>query len=178
MKNVLKKLKVLFTCIAWVYNWRNILVIYDPKLWRHGKKKTDITTAINIATKKRLPHVVKELQSKLESLSPHVSHTTVKHAKEKHLASKNLKNELQSLADRRFQRLKETATERVIAIMAMWAQHEENNARRELEALGETIREIERAVTEEHIEADGGAHLFAAKASGSAAASLATASRR
>jgi len=142
------------------------------------EKKTDITTAINIATKKRLPLVVKELQSKLESLSPHVSHTTVKHAKEKHLASKNLKNELQSLADRRFQRLKETATERVIAIMAMWAQHEENNARRELEALGETIREIERAVTEEHIEADGGAHLFAAKASGSAAASLATASRR
>ena len=88
------------------------------------EQKTDITTAINIATKKNLPALVEELKVKLESLSPSISHTSVKKAKEKHLVSKAVKDDLQKLAERRFQRARETSTERVIAMIKMWAERE------------------------------------------------------
>jgi len=127
------------------------------------ERKTDITTAINIATRKRLPLLVSELQAKLESLSSSVSHTTVKQAKERHLKSKSLKSDLHSLANRRFQRAKEAGTDKVAAIIRLWAQYEETVACEELKALGEVIREIERNVREGDIEADGGAHLFASR---------------
>lgn len=86
------------------------------------ERKTDITTAINIATRKRLPLLVKELEAKLEFLSPSVSHTTVKQAKERHLKSKSLKLELQNLANRRFERAKEAGTDKVATIIRLWAQ--------------------------------------------------------
>lgn len=85
------------------------------------EKKTDITSAINIATRKRMPKLVQELQTKLEAVDPNVSHTTVKEAKEAHLESKALKAELSLLSDRRLTRGRETSTERVIALMAVWA---------------------------------------------------------
>lgn len=57
---------------------------------------------------------------KLEAL-PQVSHTTVIKAKESHLASKTLKSDLHKLANKRFGRAQEVSTERVIAIMSLWA---------------------------------------------------------
>ena len=65
-----------------------------------------------------------ELKAKLEALSASVSHTAVKEAKERHLTSKALKADLQILANRRFQRAKEVATERVITILRLWSQRE------------------------------------------------------
>ena len=64
------------------------------------EKKTDITTAINIATKKRLTLLVKELKQKLELIGSNgdVSYSSVKEAKERHLGSKALKVELEVLA--------------------------------------------------------------------------------
>ena len=88
------------------------------------EQKTDITTAINIATKKNLPALVEELTVKLESMSPSISHTSMKKAKEKHLISKSVKEDLKKLAERRFQRTRETSTERVITMIKMWAQRE------------------------------------------------------
>lgn len=88
------------------------------------EKKTDITTAINIATKKRLPLLVQELQAKLAAVRPNVTHTTVKESKEIHLLSKNLKTELAVIAMRRFQRARENALEQVIGIMTEWARCE------------------------------------------------------
>jgi hypothetical protein len=85
------------------------------------EEKTDITAAINVAMKKNLPGLVEELQGKLDSLPSNISHTFVKQAKERHLISKNIREDLQKLAERRFQRAKETSTERVIAMIRMWA---------------------------------------------------------
>lgn len=127
------------------------------------EKKTDITTAINIATKKRLPLLVKELKSKLASLGPEVSHTNVKEAKERHLGSKALKGELEALASRRFNRLKRASLDRVRSLVKLWTEHEQSAARREIKSLDEAIKEVEQAVSinEIIIKADGGAHLFA-----------------
>jgi len=125
------------------------------------EQKTDITTAINIATKKNLPALVDELRVKLESLSPSISHTSMKKAKEKHLASKLVKEDLQKLAERRFQRTRETSTERAIAMIKMWSQHEEKVTHDELRVLGELINEMEKHITRDIIEKDGGAHLLA-----------------
>lgn len=91
----------------------------------------------------------------------YVSQTVVKQAKDKHLTSKSIKNDLEDLANRRFQRDKESATKRATSIIQLWLEHEENVALEEMKALGESIREIERTVTEEDIKADGGPHLFA-----------------
>jgi hypothetical protein len=88
------------------------------------EKKTDITSAINIATRKRMPVLVKELQTKLEAVGADVSHTTVKEAKEAHLESKTLKQELHTLAMRCLTRSRETSTERVIALMTVWSKGE------------------------------------------------------
>jgi hypothetical protein len=57
---------------------------------------------------------------KLDGL-PQVSHTTVIKAKENHLASKVLKSDLQKLANRRLGRAQDVSTERVIAIVSLWA---------------------------------------------------------
>jgi len=84
------------------------------------EKKTDITTAINIATKKRLDLLVQELRTKLASLSS-VTHTSVKEAKERHLGSKALKTELESLACQRFQQVKELSTKNVVSTIRQWA---------------------------------------------------------
>jgi len=126
------------------------------------EKKTDITTAINIAQRKRLPLLVDELKAKLESLPPNISHTSVKQAKERHLASKALKTELQNFANRRLVRLKASATHCVTDIIRLWSQYEEIVAKEELKTLGEAIREIECNLTEQDLDADGGLHLFAA----------------
>jgi hypothetical protein len=66
---------------------------------------------------------VQELKVKLDAL-PQVSHTTVIKRKEDHLSSKILKNDLHRLANRRFARAQEVSTERVIAIMRLWAKRE------------------------------------------------------
>ena len=84
------------------------------------EKRTDISTAINVATKKKIPRLVQELKVKLDAL-PQVSHTTVIKRKEEHLASKTLKSDLHKLANRRFGRAQEVSTERVIAAMSLWA---------------------------------------------------------
>ena len=86
------------------------------------EEKTDITTAINIAMKKNLPALVEELKGKLHSLPPNISHSSVKMAKERHLISKTIKEDLQQLAEQRFQRARETSTERVITMIRMWAE--------------------------------------------------------
>ena len=57
---------------------------------------------------------------KLDAL-PNVSHTTVIKRKEEHLTSKTLKSDLHKLANRRFGRAQEVSTERVIAVMSLWA---------------------------------------------------------
>ena len=71
-----------------------------------------------------MPLLVNELQAKLEDVGADVSHTTVKEAKETHLESKTLKGELHDLAVRRLTRARETSTERVIALMALWSKGE------------------------------------------------------
>lgn len=127
------------------------------------EKKTDITTAITIATKKKLMLLVNELKEKLELIGDSVSYSSVKEAKERHLGSKALKSELESLACRRFQKLKETCTDHSLSIMSEWTLREESIAKVEAKYLNEIIREIESNVRrhENAIQADGGAHLFA-----------------
>jgi hypothetical protein len=110
------------------------------------EKKTDWTTAANMARKKRLPQLVSELQAKLEQLGPAVSHTTVKETKEAHLESKQLKTSLHELALRRLLRAQETSTERVVTILALWAKEEEINATEEIKALGEAMSVLEKSV--------------------------------
>ena len=85
------------------------------------EKKTDIAQAISIAQRKKLPMLVTELEAKMASVG-NVTHTDVKKLKEIHLVSKSLKAELSALATRRFLRLRETSTERVIGLMTVWAQ--------------------------------------------------------
>lgn len=114
------------------------------------EKRTDISTAINVATKKRIPRLVQELKVKLDSL-PQVSHTTVIKRKEDHLASKMLKSDLHRLANRRFGRAQEVSTERVIAIMSLWAKHEESVAIEEVTALGEVVQEVELSIQRTHV---------------------------
>ena len=85
------------------------------------EKKTDIAQAISIAQRKKLPMLVTELEAKMAAVK-NVTHTDVKKLKEIHLLSKSLKAELSELATRRFLRLRETSTERVIGLMTVWAQ--------------------------------------------------------
>jgi hypothetical protein len=111
------------------------------------EKKTDITSAINIATRKRMPVLVKELQAKLEAVGADVSHTTVKEAKEAHLESKTLKQELHDLSMRQLSRARETATERVIALMNLWSKEEENASSVELDILKAFDSALELSIT-------------------------------
>lgn len=116
------------------------------------EKRTDISTAINVATKKKIPKLVQELKVKLDAL-PQVSHTTVIKRKEEHLASKTLKSDLHKLANRRFGRAQEVSTERVIAVISLWAKHEESVAMEEVQALSEIIREVELSIQSTDVEA-------------------------
>ena len=113
------------------------------------EKKADLTAAINVATKKRIKKLVKELQVKLDELGPGVSQTQVKEAKDAHLESKEIKGHLHELAMRRLQRTRETSTERIIAIIDLWAKEEELSSARELKALGETMNALERSIAKE-----------------------------
>lgn len=123
------------------------------------EKKTDITTAINIAQRKRLPVLVHELKSRME-LTPNVSHTTVKQAKERHLSSKLFKADLQELALKRFQRLKDTSTDCIIQIIQFWTAYEETTCKEDISKVKSILTDIKDNVTEEDLECDGGAHLF------------------
>ena len=114
------------------------------------EKKTDITSAINIATRKRMPALVKELQAKLADAGA-VTHTTVKEAKEAHLESKKLKEELHALGMRRLSRAQETSTERVIALMTVWSKEDEGTANTELILLQEVLRCLERSLGEDAV---------------------------
>ena len=116
------------------------------------EKRTDISTAINVATKKKIPKLVQELKVKLDAL-PQVSHTTVLKRKEEHLASKTLKSDLHKHANRRFARAQEVSTERVIAVMSLWAKHEESVAMEEVKAIGEAVSEVELSLQMADIEA-------------------------
>mmetsp|Transcript_31429 Transcript_31429/g.75794 ORF Transcript_31429/g.75794 Transcript_31429/m.75794 type:complete len:480 (-) Transcript_31429:278-1717(-) len=115
------------------------------------EKKTDITSAINIATRKRLPQLVKDLQVKLETVGADVSHTTVKEAKEAHLESKTLKQELSALSMRRLTRAKEISTERVIALMTIWSKEEESSSREEKMALKTFAQSLEYRIGEDDL---------------------------
>jgi hypothetical protein len=109
------------------------------------ERKTDITAAMNVAHRKKLTKLVKELQEKLDKLGPDVSHTLVKQTKEVHLDSKQLKAELHELAVRRLTRARESSTERVVNLISLWAKEEENAAAAELKALGEAVANLEQA---------------------------------
>jgi hypothetical protein len=110
------------------------------------EKKTDITAAMNVAAKKRLPKLLKELRAKLDDLAPEISQTLVKETKEAHLESKELKGKLHDLAMRRLLRARETSTERAITLMDLWAKEEELASARELKALGEAMTLLEQSV--------------------------------
>lgn len=115
------------------------------------EKKTDITSAINIATRKKMPALVKELQGKLENLGSVVSHTTVKEAKEAHLESKILKQDLHKLAMRRLARARETSTERAIALMTVWAKEEEGSSSTEEGIVEELILLLQESVKKDQL---------------------------
>jgi hypothetical protein len=123
------------------------------------EKKTDISTAISIAQRKKLPLLVSELETKMSAVA-NVTHTDVKKLKEIHLVSKSLKNEISALATRRFLRLRETSTERVIGLLTVWAQNEEDAASAEIKALGEVIAEVERQFENVDFSSDGISHTF------------------
>jgi len=116
------------------------------------EKKTDLTAAINVATRKRMKKLLVELQEKMKRLGPDVSHTTVKETKDAHLESKALKHDLHELAVRRLTRARESSTERAIAIMSLWAKEEEIQATEELKAVGEAMATLERLVCTEDFE--------------------------
>ena len=88
------------------------------------EKKTNVSTAINAAQKKGLHKLVGDLQDSLDALNDKVSHTSVKEAKDKHLASKTLKAELQALAIKRMTRLREKATDKTLRIIKSWVKCE------------------------------------------------------
>jgi hypothetical protein len=117
------------------------------------EKKTDITTAINVATKKKMPKLVDELQRKLDEIGSDVTQTTVRDAKELHLESKQLKADIHNLAVHRLVRARETSTERAVGLMTLWAKEEEASAAMELKALEEAIAALEKQVGDEDLDA-------------------------
>jgi hypothetical protein len=115
------------------------------------EKKTDITTAMNIATRKRLPQLVNELQVKMSLLGPNVSHTSVKEAKENHMESKNIKVSLHNLALRRLTRARESSTERIVQMISLLANEIELCTKDELKILLSIIAAIERSITKDDV---------------------------
>ena len=110
------------------------------------ERRTDLTQALNVARKKRLVKLVHELQVKLDELGTTGTPTTVKETKAIHLESKALKSELHELAQRRLTRARESSTERVVTLISLWAKEEESSTTAELQALGNAISSLERAV--------------------------------
>lgn len=110
------------------------------------EKKTDLTAAMNMARKKRMVPLLRDLQIKFDKLGTEVSHTTVKETKEAHLESKILKTLLHNLAMRRLTRARETSTERIAAILELWTKEEEINATEEIKVLGEAMSILEKSV--------------------------------
>jgi hypothetical protein len=110
------------------------------------EKRTDITSAINVATRKQLPQLAKDLREKLDVLGKEVTHTTVMETKEAHLLSKSLKVELHELALRRLIRAREASTELVISLIINWAKENESSAAMELRTLGKAMAALEKAV--------------------------------
>mmetsp|Transcript_28067 Transcript_28067/g.36701 ORF Transcript_28067/g.36701 Transcript_28067/m.36701 type:complete len:210 (+) Transcript_28067:1-630(+) len=116
------------------------------------EKKTDITTAINIATRKKIPALVAELQAKMAALNPpNVSHTTVLETKDDHLASKALKAELKELSSRAYLRARESSVEYVIELMTIWSRYEEASSIEELKDIGRVLDEVEKSLRDDDI---------------------------
>ena len=120
------------------------------------EKKTDITSALNIAKKKKLDSLIVELDAKMGALGS-VSQLTVKATKEQHLESKTIRSALHKLASRRLDRLKELSTQNIVDILAIWSKEEETVAATELKALGEALAVLETQVHEKVL------HSFAKK---------------
>jgi hypothetical protein len=116
------------------------------------EKKTDLTAAMNVATRKRMFALRNELQQKLDALGPEVSHTSVKEAKEAHLESKEVKACLHELALRRLTRARETSTERIVTLLAIWAKEEEIGAKEEIKAVSEALSVLEKTVCKDDVE--------------------------
>jgi hypothetical protein len=123
------------------------------------ERKTDIASAMNVAKRKRLPKLVKELEVKLKELGPGISHTLVKETKEAHLESKNIKAALHSLAVRRLTRAREASTERAITLISLWAKEEESSTTAELKALSEAMTSLETDISKAKLEATKGSSL-------------------
>ncbi|GAX23776.1 hypothetical protein FisN_12Hh354 [Fistulifera solaris] len=113
------------------------------------EKKTDVTAAINVAMKKRLPHLVSELQVKLGGFGSDVSQTKLKEMKASHLASKEIKAELHELAVRRLVRSREASTEKVISLIGCLSREIEITSTQELKAIGEAMAVLERSIDKE-----------------------------
>jgi hypothetical protein len=113
------------------------------------EKKTDVKAAINVAMKKRLPHLVSELQVKLDGFGPDVSQTKLKEMKASHLASKEIKAELHELAVRRLIRSREASTEKVVLLIGCLSREVESTSTQELKALGEAMAALERSIDKE-----------------------------
>ena len=107
------------------------------------ERKTDLTSALNVATRKRMTQLVSELQTKLDVLDL-ISHTVVKDTKELHLAAKALKQELHDVAVRRLVRARELSTDKAIALLSLWTKEEEAASAKELQALGEAMSTLEK----------------------------------
>lgn len=124
------------------------------------EKKTDLTTAVTLASRKKLPLLVKELEAKINAIPSSVSYSGVKAAKERHLGSKMIKKNLETLATRRLQRIKDSGCCLTLSIMKDWAIREDSCAKYELRHLVDVIQEIEAYVQNDEriIDADGGAH--------------------
>jgi hypothetical protein len=110
------------------------------------EKKTDITSAMNVASRKRLPKLIAELQGKLAALGPEVSQSAVREAKEAHLESKNIKASLHNVATRRLNRARECSTERIVQLLSFWAKEEENAIKDELQVVRSSVSKLESVV--------------------------------
>jgi len=116
------------------------------------EKKTDITTAINIATRKKIPALVAELQAKMAALNPpNVSHTTVIETKDDHLASKALKSELKELSSRAYLRARESSVEYSIELINMWSRYEEDSSIGEIGDIARVLDEVEKNLRDDDI---------------------------
>jgi len=70
---------------------------------------------------------------------------------------------LHKLANRQFGRAQEVSTERAIAVMSLWATHEERVAMEEVKALGEAIQEVELSINCADVDAALDSYLLASR---------------
>lgn len=107
------------------------------------EKKTDLTTAITLASKKKLPLLVKELEAKIQAIPSSVSYSGVKAAKERHLGSKMIKKRLETIAKKGLQKLKKSGCTISLSIINEWAACEESSANTEHQFLIDLINKME-----------------------------------